>query len=186
MGCTSSTEVVTDPITGQEKIKKKLGGAYPGQRPPQHSQYAPSDFNNGQATAHFIQYGGGNALVLGDGPNPTSVQPQHGQAEVQYVSVTLPAGVNPGDTIHVQAPDGRLNAIVVPSGMYAGSTFTVQFETGPTAVAPSKFENPPIAASAPAEPEFSFGAEPEIALAQPAAQDDFASGFGSNNRPTYY
>ena len=41
--------------------------------------------------------------------------------------MTLPPGVHPGDVIHVQAPDGRLNAIIVPEGMGPGSTFTVEF-----------------------------------------------------------
>ncbi len=41
--------------------------------------------------------------------------------------VTLPSGVHGGDVIHVKAPDGRINAIVVPMGMGPGSTFTVEF-----------------------------------------------------------
>jgi hypothetical protein len=43
------------------------------------------------------------------------------------VKVTLPEGVQGGQTIHVQAPDGRLNEIVVPQGFGPGSTFTVEF-----------------------------------------------------------
>ncbi len=35
--------------------------------------------------------------------------------------------MNAGDVIHVKAPDGRMNAIVVPEGMGPGSTFTVEF-----------------------------------------------------------
>ena len=34
-----------------------------------------------------------------------------------------------GDVIHVKAPDGRLNAIVVPGGMGPGSMFTVEFSS---------------------------------------------------------
>eukprot|EP00978_Attheya_sp_CCMP212_P002536 scaffold5152_cov60-Attheya_sp.AAC.2 len=106
MGCISSTEVslmnrhhggycekkpnqvVTDPITGQHNTKKKLGGAYPGQRPPHHDQYTPStsNFEGGQATAHFVQYEGGNALVIVDGPTPSAVQPQQGAAQHKYIS----------------------------------------------------------------------------------------------------
>lgn len=92
--------------------------------------------------------------------------------------------MNPGDTIHVQAPDGRLNAIVVPPGMYAGSTFTVQFDAGPSPAAPPaayKFDNPPVAASAPLnsyEPAATSGSSPA------GATDDFASGFGSSG-PRY-
>jgi hypothetical protein len=48
-------------------------------------------------------------------------------SQTQYVQVTLPAGVAPGQTIRVQAPNGRLNEIVVPPGMEPGSTFTVEF-----------------------------------------------------------
>jgi len=83
---------VTDPHTGQAKQKKRLGGAYPGQRRPQHAPYAPpaSDFGkDGTATAHFIAYGGGNALTLvkPDG----SHQPQTGQARPEYIQGTLSA-----------------------------------------------------------------------------------------------
>jgi hypothetical protein len=54
-------------VTGQEKTRKKLGGAYPGQRRPQHQPYIPpaTEFGkDGQATAHFVAHGGGNALTL--------------------------------------------------------------------------------------------------------------------------
>jgi hypothetical protein len=78
--------MVTDPITGQQKKKKKLGGAYPGQRPPQHDQYTPSNFEGGKATAHFVQYGGGNALVLVDGPTSSAAQPQQGSARPVFIS----------------------------------------------------------------------------------------------------
>lgn len=74
----------------------------------------------------------------------------------------MPEGVNPGDTIHVQAPDGRLNAIVVPDGMYAGSTFTVEFADAP----------PPSAAPAP------------MASAT-NVHDGFTSGFGDAHPSTY-
>ena len=32
-----------------------------------------------------------------------------------------------GQTIHVQAPDGKINEIIVPDGFGPGSTFTVEF-----------------------------------------------------------
>jgi hypothetical protein len=81
-------QVVTD-MNGNQKTKKKLGGAYPGQRRPQHQQYVPpaSDFGkDGQATAHFVAYGGGNALVLvkKDG----SLQPESGGDKPQYIQGT--------------------------------------------------------------------------------------------------
>jgi hypothetical protein len=153
-------QVVTD-HNGHEKTKKTLGGAYPGQRPPQHQPYAPasSDYNsNGTAVAHFMAYGGGNALTLvrQDGSNkpemgqaqPMLVQGKEREREREsahvnacYVSlpipithtdtlcytVTLPAGVQAGQTIHVQAPDGKVNAIIVPQGLGPGSVFTVEF-----------------------------------------------------------
>ena len=56
--------------------------------------------------------------------------------------MTLPYGVKEGQTIHVKAPDGRLNAIVIPPGLGPGSTFTVEFaseekqETNPVPVVP--------------------------------------------------
>jgi hypothetical protein len=113
-------------------------------------------------------------------------------------AVTLPQGVYPGDTIHVKAPDGRINAIIVPDGMFAGDSFTVEFADAPP---PSSgggavenkygYQNPPVAPSAPAEePEIIFApatADPEIAFASTAlAQtDDFASGFGSSSNNRY-
>jgi hypothetical protein len=125
--------------------------------------------------------------------------------------VTVPQGVNPGDTIHVQAPDGRLNAVVVPPGMVSGSTFTVQFaaslpptQVGTTASSnsmmmmmptpPTKYENPPVAFSAPITNSSGWNdnghtgvASPHYATssAQVIPNDDFASGFGSNGRSLY-
>ena len=43
------------------------------------------------------------------------------------LAVTLPDGVYGGQTIHVQAPNGKLNEIIVPDGFGPGSTFTVEF-----------------------------------------------------------
>lgn len=190
MGCTSSTEVVTNPSTGQVETKKKLGGAYPGQRRPQHATYTPdaSQFDgNGQAVVHFKAYGGGNALTLvqQDGTN----QPSIGIAQPEYVSVTLPEGVKEGQTIHVQAPDGKINAIVIPPGFGPGSTFTVEFapdETTPSTTAqhhqqqqsssapkPSNYETvvPPVSSSIPMSNNNSDN----------LADDGFASGFGNPN-----
>jgi hypothetical protein len=53
-----------------------------------------------------------------------------------FISVTLPDGVSAGQTIHVQSPDERINAIVVPPGFGPGSTFTVEF--APPEVVPQK------------------------------------------------
>ncbi|GKY92411.1 hypothetical protein MPSEU_000211700 [Mayamaea pseudoterrestris] len=186
MGCASSTEVTTDPHTGQQKTKKRLGGAYPGQRIPQHSPYVPpaSAFNNNQAVAHFVAYGGGNALTLvqSDG----NAAPQVGKYQPEYIQVTLPDGVIAGQTIHVQAPDGRLNAIIVPPGMGAGSTFTVEFAP-PEAAAGSSSSAPYV--SSPGQSKYS---EPAASTQGPSAvpppstgaDDGFASGFGNaSHRP---
>jgi hypothetical protein len=72
-------QVFTDPMTGQEKTRKKLGGAYPGQRRPPNQPYLPP--------AHFVAYGGGNALTLvkQDG----SHQPEAGKAQSEYIQGTL-------------------------------------------------------------------------------------------------
>ena len=66
-------------MTGQQRQKHKLGGAYPGNRRTPQQAYTPgaSEFNSqGQATAHFVSYGGGNALVL---QQNGIAQPQAGQ-----------------------------------------------------------------------------------------------------------
>ena len=65
--------------------KHKMGGAYPGNCSKPMQQYTPaaSDFNaQGQATAHFVSYGGGNALVL---QQNGVAQPQVGQKQPQYI-----------------------------------------------------------------------------------------------------
>ena len=170
----TNTKIVNDPVTGQPKKKKTLGGAYPGQRTPTHAPYTPptSDFQpNGAgmstATAHFIQYGGGNALVLGTNPTAT---PQSGKAQPLFVAVTLPQGVAPGDVIHVRAPDGRLNAICVPPGFYPGDSFTVEFvDAAPVAKQEQQVVSPAIV--------------PAVTMGTAAGGDDgFATGF---NNPGY-
>jgi len=168
-------QVTTDPYTGETKTKKKLGGAYPGQRRPNHAPYVPEaaafDSHTGQATVHFKAYGGGNALTLvrQDG----SSQPAAGVPVAQppqYIQVTLPDGVTEGQTIHVQAPDGAVNAIVVPPGFGPGSTFTVEFAP-PEEEAPGKTSNSYSSTpSAPPPPP------------PPGGDDGFASGF---NNPNY-
>eukprot|EP00978_Attheya_sp_CCMP212_P017001 scaffold45028_cov51-Attheya_sp.AAC.3 len=160
MGCTSSTQTTLDPATGQEKKKKKSGGAYPGRRgtaqpyvPPDHEFDAATGATS-NVTAHFVSVGGGNALVLMNKPNK-------GASQKQFISVTLPDGVSEGDSIHVQAPDGQLNEIIVPPGMGPGSTFTVEFAPTPseptaTAVAmnPDTSVDAPIATSYPSPPSY--------------------------------
>lgn len=44
-----------------------------------------------------------------------------------YLSVTVPPGVSPGQEIQVAAPDGRMISVVVPQFMGPGSKFTVAF-----------------------------------------------------------
>ena len=67
-------------------------------------------------------------------------------------TVTLPDGVVAGQTIHVQAPDGRVNAIVVPPGFGPGSTFTVEFAPDTAATVPAPYVQqasaPPMAPAA--------------------------------------
>jgi hypothetical protein len=150
MGCASSTQLATDPHTGQQKTKTKLGGAYPGNRRQANKPYTPpaSQFNNGQATAHFVNYGGGNALVLkqdnGTAQPQVGASPIGGGKQPEYIQVTLPDGVYGGQKIQVAAPDGRLNEIVVPTGFGPGSTFTVEFADGPP---PSKVQEVPSSSS---------------------------------------
>ena len=99
---------------------------------------------------------------------------------LNFFVVTLPDGVFEGQTIHVQAPDGQLNAIVVPAGFGPGSTFTVEFagaETAPTPAAPPPSTKETYSSSS------SYATPVAAAAAAPAGGDDgFASGF---NNPHY-
>jgi hypothetical protein len=89
-------------------------------------------------------------------------------------AVTLPDGVSSGQVIHVQAPDGAVNAITVPPGFGPGSTFTVEF-VPPEKHQPvgqhqqyteTKYEPPGV------------GPTPTPVAPAVAGGDDFASGFG--------
>jgi len=178
MGCASSTQV-----SGDGSKKHSLGGSYPGNRRPQHPAHVPNEFQgDGTATAHFISYGGGNALV----------QQQHGGPQMggkaKYVSVTLPQNVHAGQTIHVQAPDGRLNEIVVPQGFGPGSTFTVEFMDEKPSYNDAYAD---ASSSKPTKPESAYNYNNEYATATPAAatatattgggDDGFATGFNNPN-----
>lgn len=185
MGCVSSTEVITDPVTGEVKKKKKNGGAYPGQRGQQHAAYQPpaSAFQNGKATVHFVSYGGGNALTLmqPDG----STKPQRGGPEFQFVQVTLPDGVVAGQKIKVLAPDERLNEIIIPNGMGPGSTFTVEF--APESAAPpastNNYDKIPTQEAAELNNTRPNSSDPYATATATAipADDGFATGFNNSN-----
>jgi len=164
MGCTSSTEYVVDPATGKEVKKTRFGGAHPGNRRPQHSPYVPPDNEfgkDGKATAHFVAYGGGNALTLVQ-KDGLSQQPQAGPKPPEYIEVTIPTGVSAGETIHVQNPDGRLNAVVVPAGFGPGDKFIVEF--APPNEPPPKVQSSPATTTVPPTTTAAASAvtEPEV------------------------
>lgn len=141
---------------------------HPGNRRQANKPYSPpaNQFSNGQATSHFVSYGGGNALVLKQGG---VAQPQIGATaatlgkQPEYIQVTLPAGVSSGQTIQVKAPDGRLNEIIIPQGFGPGSTFTVEFADTSTAQAAQAVPVPPQSRN------------------NNNHDDGFASGFNNNN-----
>jgi len=154
---------------------------HPGNRRQANKPYAPpaSAFSNGQATSHFVSYGGGNALVLKQG-NGTA-QPQIGATaatmtaaggskyqQPEYIQVTLPAGVSSGQTIQVAAPDGRLNEIIIPQGFGPGDTFTVEFSDAGTQPPPPITANQAVPLPPPPPRNNDY-------------DDGFASGFGNNN-----
>jgi hypothetical protein len=84
--------------------------------------------------------------------------------------VTLPDGVSAGQTIHVQAPNGETNAIVIPEGFGPGSTFTVEFapQHAPEGNIPQK-QSP----SAPSSTAV------QSATHSPLQDDGFATGFNN-------
>jgi len=90
--------------------------------------------------------------------------------------VTLPAGVSSGQTVHVQAPDGRLNEIVVPEGFGPGSTFTVEFADDPS----SKYKTSSTSQSYPVNDNVPISTA--VPAANNAHDDGFASGF---NNPSF-
>jgi hypothetical protein len=97
--------------------------------------------------------------------------------------VTLPSNVHGGDKIHVQAPDGRLNEIIVPNGFGPGSKFTVEFADAPP---PKKVLTPYVSYAAPVaqattQPTVNSAVSNNYqASSRPADYDDgFASGFNN-------
>ena len=82
-------------------------------------------------------------------------------------------GVNGGDKIHVQAPDGRLNEIIVPNGFGPGSTFTVEFANGPPPTPAPVSYAPPMATATPERPIYGN--------TNNNGDDGFASGFNNPN-----
>jgi len=96
--------------------------------------------------------------------------------------VTLPAGVNGGDKIHVQAPDGRLNEIIVPSGFGPGSTFTVEFADGPPPTSAPPSYAPPMATATPENPNYMNSYDVQYYNNnnnKNTGDDGFASGFNN-------
>jgi hypothetical protein len=106
----------------------------------------------------------------------------------------LPEGVTAGQEIHVQAPDGKVNAIIIPPGFGPGSTFTVEFtdeQSPPPPPAQSTYV-PPQAKAEVYNPSdnnvnsFNYNFDNSaVAQAQPVNNqtnnnydDGFASGFG--------
>ena len=92
-------------------------------------------------------------------------------------AVTLPDGVTAGQTIHVQAPDGRLNEIIVPPGFGPGSTFTVEFAPAEEAAPPTPVA--PVMAQASVAPAGNTAAGSSVPPPAPGVDDGFASGFNN-------
>lgn len=98
--------------------------------------------------------------------------------------VTLPDGVTEGQTIHVQAPNGKINAIVVPPGFGPGSTFTVEFapDEKPATAPPAPFPTKQQQQQPEATSNYPTVAPPSTTTTTHQGDDGFASGF---NNPNY-
>jgi hypothetical protein len=60
--------------------------------------------------------------------------------------VTVPPGLYPGDPMTVATPDGQYLSVTVPEGMCGGSTFLVEFVSGPPSMSSDKVkEQSPMA-----------------------------------------
>ena len=134
-----------------------------------------------QILSHFVSQGNGRPLT--PAPNTNTANP---------TKVTVPAGVSPGQTIRVQSPNGESHDIIVPSGQYSGSSFTVEFAAGgnnnygtstPNTILPPS-NNPaytPIAT--PSHNNYNTSSNYDSNYASNSRADDgFASGF---NNPNY-
>mmetsp|Transcript_15557 Transcript_15557/g.24185 ORF Transcript_15557/g.24185 Transcript_15557/m.24185 type:complete len:148 (-) Transcript_15557:602-1045(-) len=116
----SSTFHSTSTNSNKSKPKKSL---YPGQRRAPVPEELPEAFainptdGNAIITHHYQTVPGGTALMRVPGPPPVQ--------QANKLEVTVPPGVEPGQVIRVQAPDGRVNEVTVPDGMGVGSTFFV-------------------------------------------------------------
>ena len=46
--------------------------------------------------------------------------------EPALLTITVPAGAQPGQQIQIKAPDGRVVAVTIPNGLQEGSQFQVK------------------------------------------------------------
>jgi hypothetical protein len=101
-----------------------------------------------------------------------------------FYIVTLPDGVKAGQVIHVQAPDGRINEIIVPDGFGPGSTFTVEFakeEEKPTNSAGGYNSLSYVPSGSKTEPSSYSTTPTATTTADPNGDDGFATGFNNPN-----
>lgn len=56
------------------------------------------------------------------------------------LTVTVPPGLYPGDPMTVATPDGQYLSVSVPEGMCGGSTFLVEFVSGPPPMSSDKIK----------------------------------------------
>ena len=54
---------------------------------------------------------------------PAAVPPA---PEPALLTITVPAGAQPGQQIQIKAPDGRVVAVTIPAGLQEGSQFQVK------------------------------------------------------------
>ena len=87
---------------------------------------------SGDAEDTLDSFGGGVPPVPEQPPAMAPPVPEQPPAAVPpapepaLLTITVPAGAQPGQQIQIKAPDGRVVAVTIPAGLQEGSQFQVK------------------------------------------------------------
>lgn len=126
-------------------------------------------------SVEMTHLGAGGLAEMHDPPPQQMHSPPTGQAynsqpmpaAQAYMMIVIPQGVAPGQSVEVQAPDGRRVRILVPAGMSPGMQLQVAI---PAAPSPTHGQAQPVYGAAAAQPVYGAAAAQPVygaAVAQP-------------------
>ena len=118
-------------------------------------------------TVEMTNFGADGLAEMHDPPTGQAYNSQPMPAAQAYMMIVIPQGVAPGQSVDVQAPDGRRVRILVPAGMSPGMQLQVAI---PAAQTPTYGQAQPVYGAAAAQPVYGAAAAQPVygaAVAQP-------------------